>query len=223
MSKKGETLLSFYFPLSSGEGDKGGEVSGRLQFWTEACHATIICGVMISPERPRVLISRQSIEALVGQLAARIHKDYQNKPLLLVGVLKGSFIFLADLVRRLDLPVEIDFIGLSSYGADTESSGKVKVTKPLCQPVTERHVLVVEDIVDTGHTLGFLLDFLRKKKPLSIKVCSLLDKPSRREIHVPIDYVGFEVPNKFIVGYGIDWNEQYRCLPDIYFLERDPL
>lgn len=171
----------------------------------------------------KLLHTRQEIDAAVERMAGEIRRDYKGKNPLLLGVLKGTFVFMADLVRQLEFPLEVEFVTLSSYrGTATQSCRQVTVVKGLDVPVKGRTVLVVEDIVDTGHTLDFLLTFLRKKKPLSVKVCALLDKPSRREIDVPIDYRGFEVPNKFIVGYGIDWNEQYRCLPDIYFLKRDP-
>jgi len=127
--------------------------------------------------------------------------------------------FMADLIRLLDFPLEVDFIRLSSYGGATESSGKIKVVQGLQSKVRGRDVLVIEDIVDTGRTTAFLLDYLRKKKPASLKICALTDKPSRRQVPVTIDYLGFTVPNKFIVGYGIDMDEKFRYLPDICFIE----
>nr|MBC8511976.1 hypoxanthine phosphoribosyltransferase [Dehalococcoidia bacterium] len=148
-----------------------------------------------------------------------IKQDYQGKQPLLIGVLKGSFVFMADLIRQLELPVEVDFVKLSSYGAGKETSGKVKVVQGLKTPINSRDVLVVEDIVDTGLTLSFLLDYLRKKKPASLRLCALTDKPSRRQVPVTINYLGFTVPDKFIVGYGIDWNEKFRYLPDICFID----
>ncbi len=169
--------------------------------------------------QPKVLITCYQIEQAVTRLAAEIKRDYQNSRPLLIGTLKGSFIFLADLVRHLDIPLEIDFIQLSSYGSGTETSGQVKLIKGLKTPVKGKHVLVVEDIVDTGLTVSVLLDYLRKKKPASLKLCALTDKPSRRQIPVDIDYLGFTVPDKFIVGYGTDWNENFRYLPDICSIE----
>jgi hypoxanthine phosphoribosyltransferase len=169
--------------------------------------------------RLAILLKQQEIEMAVERLASEIRKDYQDKNPLLLGILKGTFILAADLVRHLDFPLEIDFVTLSSYGSRTESTGKVTTVKGLSTPIRGREVLVVEDIVDTGRTLDFLLALLRKKKPLSLKVCTLLDKQSRREVPVPIDYRGFIVPDKFIVGYGLDWNEKFRYLPDIYALE----
>ncbi len=169
--------------------------------------------------RLEVLISREEISQVVTRLASEINDDYRGKPLLLIGVLKGSFVFMADLVRQLGLPVEVDFIRLSSYGAARESSGKVKVVQGLKTPVKGRDVLVIEDIVDTGMTISFLLDYLRRKKPASLKLCALTEKPSRRQVPVSIDYLGFSVPDKFIVGYGLDFDEKFRYLPDICSME----
>ena len=174
----------------------------------------------MSPQsEPQVLFSRKEIAATLKRLAAEIKRDYQRKNPLLIGILKGSFVFMADLIRLLDFPLEVEFITLSSYGRDTRSSGKVKVVQGLRSPVKGRDVLVIEDIVDSGRTTGFLLDYLRKKKPASLKLCALADKPARRQMPVAIDYLGFTVPDKFIVGYGIDWDEKFRHLPDICFLE----
>ena len=169
--------------------------------------------------RLEVIISREEISQVVTWLASEINRDYRGKPLLLIGVLKGSFVFMADLVRQLGLPVEVDFIRLSSYGAARESSGKVKVVQGLKTPVKGRDVLVIEDIVDTGITISFLLDYLRRKKPASLKLCALTDKPSRRQVPVSVDYLGFTVPDKFIVGYGLDFDEKFRYLPDICSME----
>jgi hypoxanthine phosphoribosyltransferase (EC 2.4.2.8) len=171
--------------------------------------------MMTSQLKPRILVSREEIAKTVTKLASEIRMDYQGKQPLLIGVLKGSFVFLADLVRQLNLPVEIEFIRLSSYGAGKETSGKVRVVQGLKAQVKGRDVLVVEDIVDTGITISFLLDYLGKKKPSSLKLCALTDKPSRRRVPVHIDYLGFTVPDKFIVGYGLDFDEKFRCLPDI--------
>ena len=167
----------------------------------------------------RILLSSGEIQAGVGRLAEEIGRDYRGKSPLLVGILKGSFVFMADLVRLLDFPVEVEFIRLSSYGRGKESSGKVKVVQGLRSQVRGREVLVIEDIVDTGLTVTFLLDYLRKKQPASVKLCALTDKPARHQIPITIDYLGFTVPDKFIVGYGIDWDEKFRYLPDICFVE----
>ena len=170
------------------------------------------------PER-QIILSRQDIEAAVSRLAAEITKDYQDKCPLLIGILKGSFVFMADLVRLLDFPLEVDFVRLSSYGRGKESSGIIKVVQGLHSQVRGREVLVIEDIVDTGLTIAFLLDYLRRKKPASLKLCALTDKPSRRRVPVTIDYLGFTVPDKFLVGYGLDCDEKFRNLPDICILE----
>jgi hypoxanthine phosphoribosyltransferase len=172
-----------------------------------------------SEPEPKILFSRKKIAAMVRQLAAEINRDYQDKNPLLIGVLKGSFVFLADLVRRLVFPLEVDFIRLSSYGSGQESTGKIKVVQGLSTPVKGRDVLVIEDIVDTGLTIAFLLGYLRKKRPSSLKLCALTDKPSRRRVPLTIDYLGFTAPDKFLVGYGLDWDEKYRNLPDICVIE----
>ena len=174
---------------------------------------------MVFQPQLKILISRDEIAKAIDRLVCEIKRDYQGKQPLLIGVLKGSFVFMADLIRQLDLPLELDFIRLSSYGAARESSGKVKVIQGVKAPVKGRDILVVEDIVDTGITISFLLDYLRKKKPTSLKLCVLTDKPSRRRVPVPIDYLGFTVPDKFIAGYGLDFDEKFRNLPDIYTLE----
>jgi len=176
---------------------------------------------MNSQPELRVLLSSEEIEARVKELATEIRGSYQDKHPLLIGVLKGSFMFMADLIRRLDFPLEVDFIRLSSYGGGTESSGRIKVGHTLRSPIKGRHVLVIEDIVDTGLTISFLLDYLRKKKPASLKLCALTDKPSRRRVPLDIDYLGFTVPDKFLVGYGLDWDEKFRYLPDICFIEEE--
>jgi len=174
---------------------------------------------MSSQSKPHILFCKGEIEATVKRLAAEIKQDYQGKHPLLVGILKGSFMFMADLIRLLNFPLEVEFIRLSSYGGGKESSGRIKVVQGLHSPIKGREVLVIEDIVDTGLTISFLLDYLWKRKPASLKLCALADKPSRRQAPVTIDYLGFTVPNKFIVGYGIDWDEKFRYLPDICFVE----
>ncbi|MDO8567652.1 MAG: hypoxanthine phosphoribosyltransferase [Dehalococcoidales bacterium] len=174
---------------------------------------------MESKLKPQVLFSQAQIKSAVSRMAAEITRDYYDKHPLLIGILKGSFVFMADLVRQLDFPLQVEFVRLSSYGQCAESSGKVRVPGGLRYPVKDRHVLVVEDIIDTGLTITFLLDYLKKKKPASVRLCSLADKPSRRRVPVNIDYLGFKVPNKFIVGYGIDYAEKFRNLPSICFVE----
>jgi hypoxanthine phosphoribosyltransferase len=174
---------------------------------------------MVSQPQLKILISHNEIAEAVNRLACEIERDYQGKQPLLISVLKGSFVFMADLIRQLDLPLELDFVRLASYGSARESSGRVRIIQAVKTPVKGRDVLVIEDIVDTGITISFLLDYLRKKKPASLKLCALTDKPSRRRVSVPVDYLGFTVPNKFIVGYGLDCDEKFRNLPDIYTLE----
>ena len=174
---------------------------------------------MDSQPKPQILLTRQEIEAAVSRVATEITRDYHDKHPLLIGVLKGSFMFMADLIRRLDFPLEVEFIGLSSYGRGSQTSGKIRVVQGLRSAAKGRNILVIEDIIDTGLTVAFLLDYLQKKKPASLKLCALTDKPSRRRVPVTIDYLGFTVPNKFIVGYGLDWDEKFRNLPDICFLE----
>jgi len=174
---------------------------------------------MGSQPKPQLLFSREEIEVTVNTLAAEISNDYRGKHPILIGILKGSFVFMADLIRRLDFPLEVEFIRLSSYGRGRASPGKIKVVQGLRSPIKGRDVLVIEDIVDTGLTITFLMDYLLKKKPASLRLCALTDKPARRQVPVTIDYLGFTVPNKFIVGYGIDWDEKFRYLPDICFVE----
>lgn len=167
----------------------------------------------------RVLITKEEIEKKVTELADELRRDYQDKHPLLIGILKGSFVFLSDLIRKLNIPVEIDFIRLSSYGARKETSGRVKQVQGVKTSIRGRHVLVIEDIVDSGRTTRFLLDYLGRRKPASLKLCTMFDKPSRRVVDVPVDYLGFTVPNAFIVGYGLDCDEKFRYLPDLYVLE----
>ncbi len=170
----------------------------------------------------KVLFAPEEIKEAVERLAREVSRDYQDKNLLLIGILKGSFVFMADLIRNLNMPLEVEFVALSSYGRGRkESSGKVKVVRGLRTPIKGRDVLVVEDIVDTGITLSFFLDYLRRRKPLSLKVCALFDKAPCRKVSVPIDYLGLSVPDVFIVGYGIDYDERFRYLPGLYFLEEE--
>jgi hypoxanthine phosphoribosyltransferase len=167
----------------------------------------------------RVLVTRTEIESVVKKLASAIARDFRGKNPLLIGILKGSFVFLADLVRQLDFPLEVEFVRLSSYGSGTKTSGKVKMEQRPKLAVKGRHVLVVEDIIDTGTTVDFLMKYLKKKNPTSLKLCALTDKPSRRRVSVKIDYKGIDVPNKFLVGYGLDYDEKHRNLRDICILE----
>jgi len=170
-------------------------------------------------KKPKVLITREEIFFEVRKLAQEINEDYKDKTPLIIGILKGSFVFLADLIRFLDIPVEIDFAQLSSYGSSTISSGKVKVVRGLKAPVKGRDVIVVDDIVDTGLSISHFIKYIKKRKPASIKTCALLNKPSRRKVDITVDYVGITIPDKFVVGYGIDCNEEYRHLPDICIVE----
>ncbi len=174
---------------------------------------------MPDPEIP-VLIAADAIAQKVAELGARISRDYASKqPLQLVGVLKGSFIFLADLARCVTIPHAVDFIALSSYGNATQSTGEVRLIMDLRHSIAGKHILVVEDIVDTGHTLAYLRKILGARQPASLQTCALVHKPSRREVDVPLDYVGFDIPDKWVVGYGLDYADQYRTLPYIGYVE----
>jgi hypoxanthine phosphoribosyltransferase len=165
------------------------------------------------------LISAEAIAARVAELGAKITADYQDKEdIVVIGVLKGSVIFLADLARHIGLPIRMEFIGISSYGDATVSSGVVQITQDVSRPLEGKHVIVVEDIVDTGHTVAYLLENLATRRPASIALASLLHKPERQERQVKIDYLGFTIPNKFVVGYGLDIAQQYRNLPFIGYV-----
>jgi hypoxanthine phosphoribosyltransferase len=159
------------------------------------------------------LIDKEEISSRISQMAEEITRDYQGKDLVMVGVLKGAFVFLADLVRRVELPVQIDFVAVSSYGSDTESSGVVRIVKDLDLEIAGKHVLLVEDIVDTGLTLSYLTGMLRQRGPASVEVCTLLNKSEARKVDIEAKYCGFEVPPLFVVGYGLDFAEKYRQLP----------
>lgn len=165
--------------------------------------------------RPEVLFTSEEIKREVARLAREISRDYRGRSPLLVGILKGSFVFLADLIRMMDIPVEVDFVILSSYGSGTESSGEVKVIHGLEQSIEGKDVIIVEDIVDSGITLSHFMDDLRTRNPASLRLCVLVDKTARREKDIQIDYMGMQVHDEFVVGYGIDCDEQYRYLPDI--------
>jgi hypoxanthine phosphoribosyltransferase len=166
-----------------------------------------------------VLISSQAIQARVKEMGARITQDYRGKNPHVVGILKGASIFHADLVRTIDLDLSFDFMAVGSYGALTKSSGEVRILKDLDESLEGKDVLLVEDIVDTGLTLHYLLQNLQNRNPQSLKIAALLNKPSRREIHVDVDYVGFDIPDEFVIGYGLDYNQRYRHLRDVCILQ----
>lgn len=166
------------------------------------------------------LITEEQIKTRIKELASQIKRDYEGKVPVLIGVLKGSFVFLADLIRELDIDVEIDFLAVSSYGKSTKTSGIVKILKDLSISIENRDVILVEDICDSGLTLKYLVELLEAKRPSSIRICALLDKKERRLVEVNLDYVGFEVPDRFLVGYGLDYAERYRNLP--YIKELSP-
>ncbi|MGB9791890.1 MAG: hypoxanthine phosphoribosyltransferase [Thermacetogeniaceae bacterium] len=167
-------------------------------------------------ERLEVVLTESEIQKKIDELAERINRDYAGKELLVVGILRGAFIFMADLVRRLEMPVMIDFMAVSSYGNTTESSGVVRIIKDLDESVEGRHVLLVEDIIDTGLTLKYLYDYLKARGPASLRVCTLLDKPDRRRVDFHPDYNGFTIPDYFVVGFGLDYGQRYRNLPAVY-------
>jgi hypoxanthine phosphoribosyltransferase len=168
-----------------------------------------------------ILIEEGPLQARIGELGAEVSREYEGRDLLLVGVLKGAVFFMADLMRELTIPCEIDFMAISSYGAATDSSGVVRILKDLDTNIAGRHVLVVEDIIDSGLTLSYLMRSLSARKPASLEICALLTKPERREIDVPVRFVGFEIPNKFVIGYGLDFAERYRNLPYVAVLHPD--
>ena len=168
--------------------------------------------------RLNLLFSRENITSIVKDLADQISKDYGGRELVLVCILKGAFMFLSDLVRHIQIPVQIDFVRLASYGSGTETSGKIEITKDIEMSIEGKDVLIVEDIIDSGRTLRSLKDRLSLSNPSSIKICALLDKKARREVEIEADYIGKEVDNVFVVGYGIDFNEAYRHLPEIYYI-----
>lgn len=174
---------------------------------------------MIEQDIARVLISSEQLQAKAAEMGQAISEDYQGKDLLLVCVLRGAFMFLADLMRCITIPHEVDFMATASYGRSTESSGIVRILKDLNTSIEGHDVLVVEDIVDSGLTLQYLLRLLRDRNPASLRVCCLLDKKERRKVEVPLDYVGFTVPNEFVVGYGLDYDGLYRNLPFVGVLK----
>jgi hypoxanthine phosphoribosyltransferase len=168
-----------------------------------------------------ILVDEHALQGRIAELGASITDDYRGRDLLLIGVLKGAVFFMADLMRQIDAPCEVDFMAISSYGAGVDSSGVVRILKDLDVSIEGRNVLVVEDIIDSGLTLSYLLRNLEAREPASLEVCALLTKPERREVEVPVRYVGFEIPNRFVIGYGLDFAERYRNLPYIGVLHPD--
>ena len=166
-----------------------------------------------------ILVDETTLQARVRELGQHISQEYKGKNLLLVSVLKGSFIFMSDLIRAISIPLEVDFIAISSYGKGVVSSGAVRIIQDLMIPIEGRNLIIVEDIIDSGNTLSYLLRMLRQRQPASIRIMTLLDKPARREVDVKVDWVGFSIPNDFVVGYGLDYNETYRNLPYIGVLK----
>ena len=178
----------------------------------------------INPENMQMdidhwLLTREQLAKRVAELGARITEDYRGKDLLMVGILKGAVVFFSDLIRHVDIPVSIDFMAISSYGSATKSSGVVRILKDLDHAIAGRHVIIVEDIVDTGKTLAFLKENLLARGAASLKICTLLAKPERRQVEIEADYFGFVIPNEFVVGYGLDYAEKYRNLPEIGVLK----
>jgi hypoxanthine phosphoribosyltransferase len=169
--------------------------------------------------KKKILYTSDEIDRRVRHLARKISHDFQGRDLILIAVLKGAFIFLADLVRYLEIPVQIDFVRLASYGSGTESSGTIKITKDIELSIAGKDVLIVDDIADTGFSLNFLRNRLLQANPSSLKICVMIDKRSRREAEITLDYVGFSLESDFLVGYGLDCDEQFRCLPEIYEIE----
>ena len=166
-----------------------------------------------------VLFSEEQLKNRVQEIARQITADYQGKEIMLISVLRGSFVFMADLCRAIDLPCTLDFMAVSSYGKGTKSSGQVQITKDLSEDITDRHIIVVEDILDSGNTLSYLLKILENRHPASIRLCTLLDKPDRRVKPVQVHYSGFTIPDAFVVGYGLDYDEKYRNLPYVGVLK----
>jgi hypoxanthine phosphoribosyltransferase len=174
---------------------------------------------MAEPGVGEILVQGDELAHRVRELGQRISADYKGRRLFLVGVLKGAVFFLSDLMRHLEVPCEVDFMAVASYGSSTDSSGVVRILKDLDAPIEGRDVLIVEDIVDSGLTLSYLLRTLQARNPASLEVCALLTKPERRKVDLPIRYVGFEIPNRFAIGYGLDYGERYRNLPYVAVLD----
>lgn len=175
---------------------------------------------MLEKDIVEVIVTEEELQTTFKRLGQELTRDYEGKEVLVIGILRGAALFMADLIKSMDLYLEIDFMDVSSYGAGTESSGEVRIIKDLESSVEGKHILIVEDIIDTGRTLKYLIELLNYRKAASIKICSLLDKPSRRLVSgIEVDYVGLEVPNAFVVGYGLDYNQRYRNLPYIGVLK----
>ncbi|WP_204244516.1 MULTISPECIES: hypoxanthine phosphoribosyltransferase [unclassified Flavonifractor] len=174
---------------------------------------------MLEHDIDHVLFSEEQLKTRVAEIAAQIDKDYEGKEPLLISILRGSFVFMADLVRQIHVPCTVDFMAVSSYGSGTVSSGQVKIVKDLSEPIEGKDILVVEDILDSGNTLSYLLKLLEARHPASIRLCTLLDKPERRTKPVAVQYSGFSIPDEFVVGYGLDYDEKYRNLPYIGVLK----
>lgn len=170
-------------------------------------------------DKIKVMFTEEEIDRRISELGAQITKDYQGQELTMICILKGAAAFACELAKRIDLPVEMEYMRCSSYGNETESSGVVKIDLDLDRPIRDKHILVVEDIIDTGRTMSYLLDIMRDRGPADVKLCALLDKPDRRVAKVDIDYTGFVIPDKFIVGYGLDYAQKYRNLPYIGIVE----
>ncbi len=169
----------------------------------------------------KVLMTEEEIKKMVARLGAEITRDYAGKKLFLICVLKGGFVFMADLVRAIDLPLEVDFIAVSSYGSSTKTSGVVRLLKDIDKPLNDKHVLIVEDIMDSGLTLNYIKSMFVNRNPLSVKVCTAFDKPERRKVDITPDYVGAVIPDEFVIGYGLDYDGILRNLPDLCILKRD--
>lgn len=172
-------------------------------------------------ERIEVLLTEEQVDKRIQEIGEQISKDYAGKQIHLVCVLKGGSFFMCELAKRITVPVSLDFMSVSSYGGDTKSSGVVRIVKDLDEPLMEKNVLVVEDIVDSGRTLSYLLDMLRERGAADVKLCALLDKPDRRVVDVKVDYTGFQIPDEFVVGYGLDYDQKYRNLPYIGIVKFD--
>ncbi len=172
-------------------------------------------------ERIEVLLTEEEVDRRIQEIGDQISKDYAGKQVHLVCVLKGGSFFMCELAKRITVPVSIDFMSVSSYGGDTKSSGVVRIVKDLDESLKDKHVIVVEDIVDSGRTLSYLLDMLRSRGALDVRLCTLLDKPDRRVVDVKVDYTGFEIPDEFVVGYGLDYDQKYRNLPYIGVVKFD--
>lgn len=170
---------------------------------------------MVAEENVKVLISEEALQERIKEMGAQLTADYAEGDLFIVGILKGAFIFMADLIRSIDLPLAVDFVAISSYGSGTKQTGVVRILKDLDSTIEGKDVLIVEDIIDSGLTLKYLVENLQSRKPRSLRICTLLDKPERREVEISTDYTGFVIPNLFVVGYGLDFDERYRNLPYI--------